>query len=196
MALIDVLLGSLSGAMGGQQNARAANPLLQILMSMLANQGGAGMRGGAGPGGLGDLLNRMGGQAGPGPAAGPGGLGDLLNRMGQAGAPGAGPAGGHPMGGLGEILDAFRRNGLGDRADSWVGTGPNKPISAEDIERTLGIDRVSEAARQAGVQPREAANGMAVGLPELIDKLTPKGQVPQGGVGDLNAIMDALGIRR
>jgi hypothetical protein len=168
-------------------------------MSMLANQGGAGMRGGAGPGGLGDLLNRMGGQAGPGPAAGPGGpggLGDLLNRMGQAGAPGAGPAGGHPMGGLGEILDAFRRNGLGDRADSWVGTGPNKPISAEDIERALGIDRVSEAARQAGVQPREAANGMAVGLPELIDKLTPKGQVPQGGVGDLNAIMEALGIRR
>ena len=170
MALIDVLLGSLSSAMGGQQNARAANPLLQILLSMLANQGGAGMRGGAGPGGLGDLLNRMGGQAGPGPAAGPGGLG--------------------------EILDAFRRSGLGDRADSWVGTGPNKPISAEDIERTLGIDRVSEAARQAGVQPREAANGMAVGLPELIDKLTPKGQVPQGGVGDLNAIMEALGIRR
>lgn len=201
MALIDVLLGSLSGAMGGPRNAPAANPLLQILMSMLANQGGAGMRGGpsGGPGGLGDILNRMGGQVGPGagPAAGPGGLGEILNRMGQAGAPGSHPAGGgHPMGGLGEILDAFRRNGLGDRADSWVGTGPNQPISAEDIERTLGIDRVGEVARQAGVQPREAANGMAVGLPELIDKLTPKGQVPQGGVGDLNAIMDALGIRR
>ena len=151
------------------------------------------MRGGAGPGGLGALLNRMGGQAGPGPAAGPGGLGEILSRMGQAGAPGAGAAGGHPMGGLGEILDAFRRSGLGDRADSWVGTGPNKPISAEDIERTLGIDRVSEAARQAGVQPREAANGTAVGLPGLSDKPTPKGEVPQGGVGALNGIKGPRG---
>lgn len=177
MALIDVLLGSLSGAMGGPRNAQAANPLLQILMSMLASQGGAGMRGG--------------------PAGGPGGLGEILNRMGPGGMPGGPGAGaGHPMGGLGEILDAFRRNGLGDRADSWVGTGPNQPISAEDIERTLGIDRVGEVARQAGVPPRDAANGMAVGLPELIDKLTPRGQVPQGGVGDLNAIMEALGIRR
>jgi uncharacterized protein YidB (DUF937 family) len=201
MALLDGLLGALTGAMGGQQNARAANPLLEIMLQMLAGQAG-GARGPAGPGGaggLGDLLNRMGGQqAGPGPGAG--GLGDILGRLGaQAGGQAGGPGAGHgapPMGGLGDLLEAFRRNGLSDKADSWVGTGPNKSISAEEIERTLGIDRVGEVARQAGVQPREAANGMAVGLPELIDKLTPRGQVPQGGVGDLAAIMEALGIRR
>lgn len=199
MSLLEGLLGALTGAMGGQRNARAANPLLEIMLQMLANQPG-GARGPSapgGPGGLGDLLNRM-GAPGAGPSAGPGGLGEILGRMGApgGGSP-AGPGGGvPPMGGLGDLLEAFRRAGMSDRAESWVGTGPNKTISADEIERALGIDRVGEVARQAGVSPRDAASGMAVGLPELIDKLTPRGQVPQGGAGDLSSILDALGIRR
>lgn len=199
MGLLDGLLGSLAGAMGGAQHSQAANPLLQIMLQMLANnRGGMGGMGGAGAGPLGEILGRMGAQAGqPGSmGAGPGGsLGDILGRLGgQAGGPGAG--GSHapsPMGGLGELMEAFRRNGMGDRMDSWVGTGQNAPISAEEIERVLGIDQVDSIAKHAGVQPREAASGMAAVLPELIDRLTPHGKAPQGGLGDLASIMEALG---
>lgn len=202
MGLLDGLLGSLAGAMGGPQHSPAANPLLQIMLQMLANNRGGmggGMGGMAGPGGgaLGEILGRLGGQAGMpgGPAAGPGGaLGEVLGRLGgQMGGPGAGGHGPSPMGGLGELMEAFRRNGMGDKMDSWIGTGQNAPISAEEIERALGIDQVGSIAQHAGVQPREAASGMAAVLPELIDRLTPHGQAPQGGLGDIASIIEALG---
>jgi uncharacterized protein YidB (DUF937 family) len=96
------------------------------------------------------------------------------------------------MGGLGDLIQAFQRNGMGEKMDSWIGTGQNQPISVSEIERAMGIDSIGAIAKQAGVQPQEAASGMAAVLPELINRLTPQGQVPQGGVGDINSILEML----
>ena len=177
MALLDGLLGALTGAMGAR-GPQAANPMMDILLQMMA--GGRGPSGGGLGGGLGgaqgnplsEILSQLGGRAG-----------------GQA-MPGGGAA--PQMGGLGDLIQAFQRNGMGEKMDSWIGTGQNQPISVSEIERAMGIDSIGAIAKQAGVQPQEAASGMAAVLPELINRLTPQGQVPQGGVGDINSILEML----
>jgi len=84
----------------------------------------------------------------------------------------------HP-GGLPALLQSFHDKGLGDIVSSWVGTGQNLPISAEQIQHVLGSDQIKALAAKAGISPDTAGSSLAQFLPTLIDKLTPNGQVPQ-----------------
>jgi uncharacterized protein YidB (DUF937 family) len=84
----------------------------------------------------------------------------------------------HP-GGLPAVLQSFHEKGLGEVVSSWVGTGPNLPISAEQLEHVLGSDQLKQLAAQAGISPDAAGSSLAQLLPTLIDKLTPNGQMPQ-----------------
>jgi uncharacterized protein YidB (DUF937 family) len=112
----------------------------------------------------------------------------------QGGAPGAGGLGG--LGGLAGLIAAFQQSGLGDQVQSWVGTGQNMPIGAEQLERVLGSDALGDIARQLGLSSGDAAAGLADVLPGLIDQLTPQGQLPAGGLGDVASIMEMLGGRK
>ncbi|HUL95913.1 MAG TPA: YidB family protein [Usitatibacter sp.] len=85
----------------------------------------------------------------------------------------------HP-GGLNGLLDQFNQAGLGDAVKSWIGTGANHPISADDIQRVLGSDVVKNLAARAGLSHSDAASQLAAVLPQLVDKLSPGGQLPQG----------------
>lgn len=91
---------------------------------------------------------------------------------------------------LGKILGggAGAAGGLGDAADSWVSTGANQPVSATDLASALGSDTISHVAGQAGVSPDDAAAGLAQILPQVVDHLTPDGQVP-----DDASVQTALG---
>jgi len=82
-------------------------------------------------------------------------------------------------GGLDAVLDQFRRSGLGEQADSWVSTGPNKEISAEQLQKVLGTSAVSKVASELGLSQGQTASGLADLVPELINQLTPQGQLPQ-----------------
>jgi uncharacterized protein YidB (DUF937 family) len=84
----------------------------------------------------------------------------------------------HP-GGLPGLLQSFHEKGLGDVFSSWVGTGQNLPISAEQIQSVLGSDQVKQLAAKAGISPDLAGSSLAQLLPTLVDKLTPNGQIPQ-----------------
>jgi uncharacterized protein YidB (DUF937 family) len=72
----------------------------------------------------------------------------------------------------------FQSKGLGDVVNSWISTGQNMPISADQVTNALGADQVNSMAAQAGVSPMAAGGSLAAILPMLIDKLTPNGQVP------------------
>ena len=97
-----------------------------------------------------------------------------------------GGAGG--LGGLSGLLSKFQSSGLQEQADSWVSTGENKGIDADQVRQAIGDDEIDRVANEAGVSRDEAAGGLAELLPQLIDKLTPDGNVPdQGG------LMDRLG---
>lgn len=82
-------------------------------------------------------------------------------------------------GGLAGLLQQFQNAGLGDAAASWVGTGQNAQIDGSQLSSALGSDTVAEIANQLGVPHHEAANGLAALLPQLIDHLTPQGQLPE-----------------
>jgi uncharacterized protein YidB (DUF937 family) len=93
-------------------------------------------------------------------------------------------------GGLGGILNTLRDAGLGKAADSWVGSGANEAISPEQLEAALGGDTVRQFAQRAGVEERQSAGVLADLLPELINQMTPRGQVPQGN--DLSGLLKQL----
>ncbi len=150
-----------------------------------------GTRGGS-SGGLGDLL---GGLAGGGQRQRGGGanllvtllpvvLAMLSNRSGAGG------------GGLGGLLQQLQATGLASQANSWVGTGENMPVSADDLARALGHERLAEIATQAGVSEEEASGGLAALLPELVSQLTPQGKLPPENQLDdsLASLQRSLGI--
>ena len=85
-------------------------------------------------------------------------------------------------GGLAGLAEKFQSGGLGGVVQSWIGTGQNQPVSADQIHQVLGSDTVNQLAAKAGVDPSEAASSLSQLLPQLVDKLTPGGQIPEGGL--------------
>ena len=93
---------------------------------------------------------------------------------------GLGGAGG--FGGLSGLLQRFQNAGLGDAAASWVGTGANLPVSADQIKSALGDGPLRTLAEHAGLDENEVASHLSGLLPQMVDKLTPQGQVPADGL--------------
>lgn len=82
-------------------------------------------------------------------------------------------------GGLQKLLAGLQEKGLGGKADSWVGKGENEEISPDELRRAVGDDTISDAATRAGVSEEEAAAGLAALLPQVVDRVTPNGEVPE-----------------
>jgi uncharacterized protein YidB (DUF937 family) len=83
-------------------------------------------------------------------------------------------------GGLASLVNSFASSGLADQVASWVGLSENKPISADQVSRALGQDRLDNIAKQSGVDTNNATEILAQILPKIVDKLTPEGKVPDG----------------
>jgi uncharacterized protein YidB (DUF937 family) len=81
-------------------------------------------------------------------------------------------------GGLEGMLGKFQQAGYGAQADSWVSTGQNMPISGDVLSQVLGKGSLGQIAQQLGMSHGEAAGGLASVLPQVIDRMTPHGQVP------------------
>jgi uncharacterized protein YidB (DUF937 family) len=81
-------------------------------------------------------------------------------------------------GGFAGLIQKFKEKGLGDLMSSWISTGKNLPISAEQIKNALGSDKIKELAAKFNLGEHDAAKSLADLLPQLIDKLTPDGSVP------------------
>ena len=119
------------------------------------------------------------GQSSPA-SAGQSGLGGLLDRL--KGSLGEAGAGGLLSGGLGELVDRFKQTGHGDTADSWVGTGPNKPVTPSQLEQAIGPDVLDTLTKQTGLSREELLARLTRELPTAVDQYTPQGRVPTEGV--------------
>jgi uncharacterized protein YidB (DUF937 family) len=84
-------------------------------------------------------------------------------------------------GGMAGLMEAFASNGMGDAISSWISSGKNLPVSAEQLTGILGNDTISQFAKSAGMDASEASASLASLLPDLIDQLTPDGAVPDSG---------------
>ncbi len=88
---------------------------------------------------------------------------------------------GKQQGGLAGLAATFQQKGLGDIVSSWIGTGKNLPVSADQIQQVLGNDQIRSFAEKAGISTDAAGSQLADLLPGIVDKLTPGGQIPESG---------------
>ena len=155
---------------------------------------------------LSDLLKgALGGAQAPARAAG--GSSDLIVKLlplvlqmlqgRQAGAASAGPGGSDGLGGLaglgglGGLVSAFAKNGLGDVVGSWIGRGQNLPVSGNQLAAVFGDDEIRHLAGSTGASRAEVTDALSQLLPQVVDRLTPDGRIPDEGIeagsGDLLA---------
>lgn len=149
MGLLDSIIGSVVGGNAGQQQGAGANPLVGVLISLLAAR--------AGGGGLGGMLGNAGGGS-------QGGLGGLL--------------GGGGAGGLGALVEQFTQAGHGGAINSWIGQGQNQPIAPHDLGAALGPETVGQLSQQTGMGSSDLLSQLSQLLPAVVDQLTPQGRMP------------------
>lgn len=82
-------------------------------------------------------------------------------------------------GGLSAMLGKMQQAGYGNQAQSWIGTGQNMPIDAGVLSQIFGPGQLGQIAQQLGVSQDEAAGSVAQMLPQVVDQMTPEGQVPE-----------------
>ncbi len=92
-----------------------------------------------------------------------------------------------PVGGLDGLQKKFDAAGLGDKFKSWVGGGENQPVSAAEIKQVLP-DQVQNMSNDLGKSPDEVAGQISELLPDVVNKVTPDGVIP-----DISTLTDKLG---
>ncbi|MXR37753.1 YidB family protein [Craterilacuibacter sinensis] len=116
------------------------------------------------------LLDQLTGALGSG-AEGAEGQGGLMGAMGSLL---------EQNGGLGGLVEKFQQGGVGEIVSSWISTGDNQAIAASQIEQVLGHEQIAALAGKMGLDTSQVAQSLATALPQLVDKLTPDGEVPAG----------------
>lgn len=208
MGLIDILNGMQNGPRGSSQPSSGGkgggmSPIMMAMLGLLAYKAvksisgqpaaragtgnplpsGGSVTAGQSGGGIGDIRGGLlGGRPGSASATNtganpnaslkdllPGGLGELL---------GGAAAGTALSGGLGALIKEFQQGGLGQAAQTWVGTGPNQQIASNDLARALGSDTLDALSKQTGVGREDLLAGLSQHLPDLINQLTPNGRLP------------------
>ncbi|MBC5782092.1 DUF937 domain-containing protein [Ramlibacter sp. USB13] len=183
------------------------NPLLGQVLGGLFGQalGRRRVGGGLGGGGLGGALGGI--------ALGSVLAGAMRNRGRAAGVPVGVPGGANPYGnrtallvmllplamrwvqkngGMGAVLDRFKQQGFGRQAQSWVDTGDNDGIDERAVEQVVGQGELQQMAQRLGVPEHEVAQAFAEIMPQMVDKLTPDGQVPREADEVLDESRNAL----
>jgi uncharacterized protein YidB (DUF937 family) len=180
MGLLDVVNGMLNGPRGQPAPSTGSgsggmSPITMAILGLLAYKA---------------LKSFGGSQPGPStrpyvPAGNPsaglpggaGGMGDVL-KGGLGGLLAGGAAGSVLSGGLADLMKQFQQSGQGDAANSWVGNGPNRAISPNDLASALGADQISTLMSQSGLSRDDLLAGLSKQLPQVVDELTPDGRLP------------------
>jgi uncharacterized protein YidB (DUF937 family) len=179
MGLIDVLNGMQNGPRGprdpsGSGGGGGMSPITMAILGLLAYKAFKSFTGQ--PGAATSAPSAPGAPA-PTQAGEAGGLGDIL-KGGLGGLLGGGAAGSVLSGGLNDLLKQFQDAGHGEVTKSWVGNGPNKAISPDDLGKALGADQINALSAQSGMSRDDLLESLSQYLPQAIDHLTPNGRVP------------------
>jgi len=174
MGLLDVLNGMQQGPRGPSTSNPSApssggmSPMTMAILGLLAwkaikhmtaSQPGAAPQPAPSPAG-GGMSGGMSGGLG-------GGLGNVLKGP-LGGLLAGGAAGSVLSGGLGDVLKQLQQGGHSETANSWVGTGDNKPIAPGDLAKALGADQIDALSSQSGLSRDELLNGLSQYLPKGI----------------------------
>lgn len=116
-----------------------------------------------------------------------GGLTVMISQLIGTAQSGAGGAGG----GLKALVTQFESAGLGDQMKSWVGTGQNLPITAEQVSHVMPQTQLTDLATKFGIPADKISALLAEVLPHAVDHATPGGSMPLPGAPppDLSSLM-------
>ncbi len=98
-------------------------------------------------------------------------------------------------GGLPGLISKFQHGGMADQVGSWVGTGANLPMTGSQLHEVLGSGSIGQIAQQLGLSHGDASSGLAQVLPQIVDHLTPNGQLPVDHADMLKQALSALSKR-
>ena len=100
------------------------------------------------------------------------------------------------QGGLSGLLDRFRDHGFDDAVRTWIGNGANLTLNPEDVRRVIGSKSIDVLAHKAGVLPKSATAELASLIPQLVDKLTPAGYLPdeEGLARNFDLLKEKIGM--
>jgi len=186
MGLLDVLNGMQQGPRGpstpsSQSESGGMSPMTMAILALLAWKAVKHLSG-----------NQTSSAPQPAPAPAPapgnvtanrsvgpdgGGMSDLL-KGGLGGLLAGGAAGSILSGGLGDLLNQFQQKGIGDQASSWVSNGANKAVAPGDLANALGADQIEALSAQSGLSRDDLLQGLSQFLPDVVNKLTPDGRLP------------------
>jgi uncharacterized protein YidB (DUF937 family) len=93
-------------------------------------------------------------------------------------------------GGLQGLMERFQEAGLGNAVSSWIGTGENVPVTPGQVQQALGDGPLQQISEESGLTQDETANHLSELLPTLVDKLTPAGHIPPGGLGEMSELLE------
>jgi uncharacterized protein YidB (DUF937 family) len=125
---------------------------------------------------IGEFINSFGKKPSGEGANPPAGQQGALGRLGEL--VGGTSAGGILSDGLGGLVDQFKQSGQGNLADSWVKTGPNQPVTPNQVEQAIGSDVLAALVERTGLSRDELLARLSQELPNAVDKLTPDGRIP------------------
>ena len=106
-----------------------------------------------------------------------GGLGDIL-KGGLGSVLAGGAAGSVLSGGLNDLLKQFQQGGQGSAANTWVGSGPNKAISTDDLAKVLDSDQISTLIAHTGLSKDQVLAALSQHLPAVVNEMTPDNRLP------------------
>lgn len=79
---------------------------------------------------------------------------------------------------LGDLVARFKASGRGAAAESWVSTETNRPVNVDELEAALGPETLDELSDKTGLSRAELLLRLNVALPEVVNRLTPMGRLP------------------
>lgn len=88
--------------------------------------------------------------------------------------------------GLADLLAGFNDAGAEGDVESWVGSIENHATDRSTVERAIGRGRISAMATHLSTTPAEVADGLALMIPVVVDRITQGGAMPSGA--DLDAL--------
>jgi uncharacterized protein YidB (DUF937 family) len=91
------------------------------------------------------------------------------------------PSQGFDANSLGTLVNSFQQAGLGHLVESWIGNGPNQSVSPQQLHSVLGDNQVQQMSAQSGMAPQDFLSQLSQHLPNVVNSMTPHGQLPDEG---------------
>jgi uncharacterized protein YidB (DUF937 family) len=88
------------------------------------------------------------------------------------------------VGGIAGLQRMFQEKGLGGIIGSWISTGQNLPISADQLQNVLEGGALQNMAAKSGMDMSQFTSIFSQLMPHAVDQMTPNGQIPDSNALD------------